>query len=84
MADKSANSKAGYHQFKDGNGVSHGSCEIFWDDCDMPEAGSYDMEGNAPTPGWYWWPCFPGCMPDGEAIGPFETSEAAYADLDNV
>jgi hypothetical protein len=23
-------------------------------------------------PGWYWWPCFPGCMPGGDASGPFE------------
>jgi hypothetical protein len=23
--------------------------------------------------GWYWQACFPGCMPDGEPMGPFET-----------
>ena len=29
--------------------------------------------------GYYYWPCFPGCMPDGEANGPFPTLEAAVA-----
>ncbi len=31
-------------------------------------------------PGWYWWPCFPGCMPDGEPMGPFDTEAEALAD----
>lgn len=31
-------------------------------------------------PGWYWWPCFPGCLPDGEPFGPFETVDAARLD----
>jgi hypothetical protein len=31
-------------------------------------------------PGWYYWFCFPGCMPDGDPVGPFETEEAALAD----
>ena len=37
-------------------------------------------------PGFYWWYCFPGCMPDGDAHGPFESEEAALADMraDNV
>lgn len=26
--------------------------------------------------GWYWWTCFPGCLPDSDPTGPF----AAYAD----
>lgn len=30
--------------------------------------------------GWYWWPCFPGCLPDGEPTGPFLTACAALAD----
>ena len=24
-------------------------------------------------PGFYYWSCFPGCLPDGEPIGPFLT-----------
>jgi hypothetical protein len=32
------------------------------------------------VPGWYWWACFPGCLPDSEATGPFETEAEAIAD----
>lgn len=31
-------------------------------------------------PGWYWWACFPGCLPDSDPIGPFATEEEALAD----
>ena len=30
--------------------------------------------------GFYGWPCFPGCLPDGEPIGPFETEDEAVRD----
>jgi len=30
--------------------------------------------------GWYWWSCFPGCLPDGEANGPYDTESEAIAD----
>lgn len=30
--------------------------------------------------GWYYWFCFPGCTPDSDANGPFETEEEALAD----
>ena len=29
--------------------------------------------------GWYWWSCFPGCLPDGDPVGPFNTEEEALA-----
>jgi len=29
--------------------------------------------------GWYFWHCFPGCMPDSDPSGPYETEEAAIA-----
>jgi len=32
------------------------------------------------TGGWFWQPCFPGCMPDGDPTGPFETRAEAIAD----
>lgn len=38
------------------------------------------IEQNGITGGWFWWSCFPGCLPDGEPIGPFETHAAALAD----
>lgn len=31
-------------------------------------------------PGWYWWSCFPGCLPDSEPVGPFATEAEALAD----
>ena len=34
--------------------------------------------------GWYWWPCFPGCLPDSDPIGPFDTEEAAIKDAQNI
>lgn len=46
---------------------------------------SQDIEACTPDgyfeePGYYWWPCFPGCLPDGDPIGPFETEAEAIAD----
>jgi hypothetical protein len=31
-------------------------------------------------PGWYWWSCLPGCLPDGDVFGPFATSYLALKD----
>ncbi len=30
--------------------------------------------------GWYYWACFPGCLPDGDPIGPFDSESEAMAD----
>ena len=30
-------------------------------------------------PGWYYWYCSPGCLPDSDPIGPFATREEALA-----
>lgn len=30
--------------------------------------------------GWYWQACFPGCLPDGDPMGPFDSYAAALAD----
>jgi hypothetical protein len=30
--------------------------------------------------GWYYWSCFPGCLPDSDPIGPFNTEAEALAD----
>ncbi len=29
--------------------------------------------------GWYWWTCLPGCLPDSEPDGPYDTEEEALA-----
>ena len=48
--------------------------EVFWLDV---KSDTKDAEGASLPSGWYWWYCFPGCLPDGEPNGPFETEEAA-------
>lgn len=41
-----------------------------------------DQEGSHSPDhvGWYWWTCFPGCMPDGDPNGPFATEAEALED----
>lgn len=36
------------------------------------------------TPGWYYWYCFPGCLPDSEPMGPFATEDEALADAQDI
>lgn len=84
-ANPQATDKQGYHQFTAAAAEAvvrytedkpYGSFEVFWSDGYSDEAS--DKGVNAP--GWYWWACFPGCMPDGDAVGPFNTSQEAYDD----
>jgi hypothetical protein len=71
-----------YKQFKDENGEGYGSFEVF--EVVAPDEEGYDVNNTftlgVPSKGWYWWPCFPGCLPDGEANGPFGTEAEAIAD----
>ena len=39
-----------------------------------------DSEGDCLGTGWYYWYCFPGCMPDSDPIGPFATEREAIDD----
>ena len=32
------------------------------------------------SPGFWYWYCFPGCIPDSDPFGPFDTESAALAD----
>ncbi len=34
--------------------------------------------------GYYWWSCFPGCLPDSEPTGPFVTEAEAIADAQEI
>lgn len=61
----------GYHKPISGPG----SFEIFHSD-DYPDG----VAGEILDDGFYWWTCFPGCLPDGDAIGPFDTAEEAHND----
>ena len=54
------------------------SGEVFW-----AEEGEFtDPEsGEKWGEGFYWWVCFPGCMPENEPTGPFKTEQEA---IDNA
>ena len=46
----------------------------------IKEAQWADTDGEPYEPGWYYWSCFPGCMPDSDPFGPFATEEEAVED----
>jgi hypothetical protein len=35
--------------------------------------------GGEMLTGWYFWYCFPGCLPDSEPFGPYDTEAEAIA-----
>lgn len=41
-----------------------------------------DPEAPPIAEGWYYWFCFPGCLPDSSAFGPFASEDEAYADAE--
>ena len=48
----------------------------------LPDGEVFYLEDDEQTTeeceaGWYYWACFPGCLPDGEPIGPFDTEAEA-------
>lgn len=55
----------------------------------LPDVEVFEVRNPKPTDaipdeGWYWWSCFPGCLPDSEPIGPFKTEAEALADAQNL
>ena len=44
------------------------------------KALAWAIEESGTTSGWFWWTCFPGCLPDSSAFGPFETRQQALED----
>ena len=65
----------GYHRFKSETGEEYGSFEVLYTD-GRTSPGFPEVREK----GWYWWPCHPGCLPDGGPTGPFPTAEGAYLD----
>lgn len=53
--------------------------EVFY--LDSAEIGANpawrDDDGEPLAQGWYYWFCFPGCLPDSEPSGPFKTRASA-------
>lgn len=39
-----------------------------------------DPNAEPSAAGWYWQAGFPGCMPDGDPVGPFDTETEALED----
>tara|TARA_R110001592_G_scaffold162401_2_gene395582 strand:- start:5431 stop:5652 length:222 start_codon:yes stop_codon:yes gene_type:complete len=66
-----------YHEFRNETGEAFGSFEVFHHYKDsfsvLPDEFDYST-------GWYWRAGFPGCLPDGEPSGPFETEQEAIKD----
>lgn len=69
-----------YHAFKDEEGNEYGSFESFRVNATSDTYTDNDGDQHQLEPGWYWWACFPGCLPDGEPSGPFATEQEAIDD----
>ena len=83
MARTQATSHAGYSNYVAENGDSYGSFEIFYlDGATVKEMNAeiikYDAEASPWRAGWYYQSCFPGCLPDSDPFGPYNTSKQAY------
>lgn len=62
---------------------SGGSIEVFYHDVNDNDGNALiDDDGESMPTGFYWWPCFPGCLPDTDGLpyGPFGTEDEAIAD----
>lgn len=75
---------AGFHSFHvEETQEPFGSLEVFWlDNDERQDTFLVDQDGEDLPCGWYWWPCFPGCLPDGDPVGPFASSRQALEDAD--
>lgn len=71
---------SGIHQFVeeagDIEGECYGSFEVFIGRKYYDKINAIIDEIDLDA--WYWWSCFPGCLPDSDPIGPFGTSADAY------
>jgi hypothetical protein len=47
---------------------------------DRAKAIEWAVAESGTSGGWFWWSCFPGCLPDGPATGPFKTHKEALKD----
>tara|TARA_R100001244_G_scaffold112878_1_gene83544 strand:- start:1747 stop:2088 length:342 start_codon:yes stop_codon:yes gene_type:complete len=77
-----------YYQFKaaeaetgDISNPLYGCYETFLVTKKDLEACKISMD-NPTEAGWHWWACFPGCLPDGDATGPFKTEVEAKANAE--
>lgn len=52
------------------------NAEVFYANKGDLNSMDYDDEGDSPA-GYYYWFCFPGCIPDGDAMGPYNSTHEA-------
>lgn len=52
---------------------------FYWSPADAREQAER-ASGDMTEPGWYYWYCLPGCLPDSDPIGPFDTEQEALDD----
>ena len=50
--------------------------EVFWVDGVQAKQWRKETDDDYRA-GWYWWSCSPGCLPDGDPIGPFTSPTRA-------
>lgn len=48
-------------------------------DVTSEDSAFVDSDGDYLGDGWYWWACMPGCLPDSDPNGPFDTEDEAIA-----
>lgn len=76
-----------YHPFIDTNGKEYGSFEVFritrQNRDSWGNSGFWENELGERSRilcGFYWQACLPGCLPDGDPMGPFRSEAAAIRD----
>lgn len=53
-------------------------CEVFYRTrAENKEYGVLDGDDKPMPSGWYYWYCFPGCMPESGPMGPYRTEQEA-------
>lgn len=77
-AKRKSNSHAGYHRFLSDDNEAYGSFEVCYLDKRSGETPVDEWDGKHAPSGWYWVAGFPGCLWDGDPLGPYDTSIAAY------
>jgi len=50
--------------------IGYGKESVWWN----------EEDDNWLEAGWYYWYCFPGCLPDSDLFGPFATEEEAITE----
>ena len=55
--------------------------EVFFRNVETNRTDGWLDDNGAPLgDGFYWWACFPGCLPDNAPAGPFDTEADALDD----